>query len=50
MFKRAFLLTDGLLLLSGAASQAQMTPYYQWTLLPPEVMDEMVGEASGETA
>jgi hypothetical protein len=27
-----------------------MTPYYQWTLLPPEIMDEIIGEASGETA
>jgi len=29
---------------------AQMTPYYQWTLLPREIMQEIIGEASGETA
>jgi hypothetical protein len=27
-----------------------MTPWYQWTLLPSETMDEIIGEASGETA
>jgi hypothetical protein len=34
----------------GSAAQAQMTPWYQWTLLPSETMDEIIGEASGETA
>ncbi len=29
---------------------AQYTPFYQWTLLPKEQMDEIVGEPSGETA
>ena len=29
---------------------AQYTPFYQWTLLPKEQMDEITGEASGETA
>jgi hypothetical protein len=38
------------LLLTGAEGLAQMTPWYQWTLLPPEIMDEIIGEASGETA
>ena len=50
MFKRAMLLVGTLLFLVGAGAQAQMTPWYQWTLLPPEVMDEIIGEASGETA
>ncbi len=34
----------------GSATEAQMTPWYQWTLLPQEIMDEIIGEASGETA
>ncbi len=50
MFKRAMLLTAGLTLVVGVAAQAQMTPFYQWTLLPPDVMDEIIGETSGETA
>ena len=29
---------------------AQLTPWYQWTLISPEVMDEIIGETSGETA
>ncbi len=38
------------LLLVVAAVDAQMTPWYQWSFLQPEIMDEIVGEASGETA
>jgi len=30
--------------------QAQYTPWHYWTLLEPSVMDEIIGEASGETA
>jgi hypothetical protein len=29
---------------------AQMTPWLQWTFLPPSQMDEIIGETSGETA
>ena len=29
---------------------AQLIPFYQWTFLPEEQMDEIIGEASGETA
>ncbi|UCG86732.1 MAG: M28 family peptidase, partial [Gemmatimonadota bacterium] len=36
--------------LGGTDGFAQMTPWYQWTLLPPEIMDEIIGETSGETA
>lgn len=36
-------------LVAGAA-RAQMTPWLYWTLLPQEHMDEIIGEASGETA
>ena len=32
------------------AGWAQMTPWFQWTYLPPKLMDEIIGEASGETA
>lgn len=33
-----------------ASASAQYTPWLYWTLLPKEHMDEIVGEASGETA
>ena len=36
-------------LLPGPA-RSQITPWHHWTLLEAEVMDEIVGEASGETA
>ena len=36
-------------LLAGAA-QAQYTPWHYWTLLDADVMDEIIGETSGETA
>ena len=29
---------------------AQVTPWHHWTLLDPAIMDEIIGEASGETA
>ena len=32
------------------SSQAQYTPFFQWTLLPQNQMDEIIGESSGETA
>lgn len=34
----------------GLGAAAQMTPWLQWTFLPQARMDEIVGEASGETA
>ncbi|WP_372651582.1 M28 family peptidase [Draconibacterium sp.] len=39
-----------LFLYSITSAFAQYTPFYQYTLLPPEVMDEIIGESSGETA
>ncbi|WP_297097955.1 M28 family peptidase [uncultured Draconibacterium sp.] len=39
-----------LFLFSVTSAVAQYTPFYQYTLLPPEVMDEIIGESSGETA
>jgi aminopeptidase YwaD len=53
MSKRVLLfLFAPLLALSVLASsvQAQHTPWHYWTLLDPVVMDEIIGEASGETA
>ena len=41
--------TTGLSATTGSAA-AQMTPWLQWTFLPQARMDEIVGEASGETA
>ena len=38
-----------ILVFSGMAT-AQLTPWLYWTLLPEEQMNEIVGEASGETA
>lgn len=37
-------------LLIGCMLVAQMTPWKIWTLLPDDQMDEIIGEASGETA
>ncbi len=37
-------------LVLAAAVSAQYTPWLYWTFLPREQMDEIVGEASGETA
>lgn len=39
-----------LLLLAGGVSTAQITPWFYWTLLPEEQMDNIIGEASGEEA
>jgi len=37
-------------LVLGFCVQAQFNPNYQWTLLNENLMDEIIGEASGETA
>ncbi|MFA6128681.1 MAG: DUF4910 domain-containing protein [Bacteroidales bacterium] len=44
------LLFAGLFTLCSLGAGAQITPFYQWTLLNQKVMDEIIGEASGETA
>ncbi|MFC1575864.1 M28 family peptidase, partial [Gemmatimonadota bacterium] len=36
--------------LTATAASAQYTPWHYWTLLESQVMDEIIGEASGETA
>jgi aminopeptidase YwaD len=38
------------LLLASQPGAAQHTPWHYWTLLDPAVMDEIIGESSGETA
>jgi aminopeptidase YwaD len=40
----------GLLFFCVIGAGAQITPFNQWTLLNQKVMDEIIGEASGETA
>ena len=48
--KRALTLFGALMLLLSASAQAQYTPWLYWTFLPRAQMDEIVGEASGESA
>ncbi len=49
MSKRA-VLAGALVVFLGAGIGAQVTPWLQWTLLPDNLMAEIVGEASGENA
>lgn len=44
------LLLSSFFLLASAVANAQQTPWLHWTLAPEEVVDEIAGEASGETA
>lgn len=44
------LFTAILLLILSLTAVAQYTPFYQYTLLPQNQMDEIIGEMSGETA
>jgi len=48
--KRVLTLSVALMLLLSAFAQAQYTPWLYWTFLPRAQMDEIVGEASGESA
>ena len=50
MLRRATFLAAAMAFLFSTSGLAQMTPWYQWTLLAPDIMDEIIGEASGETA
>ena len=38
------------LVVIALAAAGQMTPWFQWSFLPPDKMDLIAGEASGETA
>jgi aminopeptidase YwaD len=49
MSKRT-ILSIAAILFFGAMALAQMTPWLQWTFLPAKIMDEIVGESSGENA
>lgn len=50
MTRRSLFLMTAFLFLIGSTAQAQMTPWYQWTFIDADIMDEIIGEASGETA
>jgi aminopeptidase YwaD len=50
MSKRQGILFACLVVFSAVGLAAQYTPWFYWTLLPKGEMDEIVGEASGETA
>lgn len=50
MAKRTVLLFLAAVLSVGAIAVAQMTPWLQWTFLASSVMDEIIGESSGENA
>jgi len=47
--QKIFILLAALAIVIGIAA-AQYTPWLYWTLLPKDQIDEIVGEASGETA
>src|SRR5512136_1076494 len=48
--RRLIFLGTVLVVLTAGALLAQYTPWLYWTFLPKAQMDEIVGEASGETA
>ncbi len=48
--KRSLLLLVLFIVFFSVTTEAQHTPWLYWTFLPREQMDEIVGEASGETA
>jgi len=50
MLRRATSTVAFLLLAWGTPAATQVSPWHHWTLLDPGVMDEIIGEASGETA
>ena len=50
MKKRWFFFTAAFLIIGAPVLQAQMTPWLRWTFLTESQMDEIIGEASGETA
>lgn len=39
-----------MILLIAVENQAQVTPWLEWSLLPDKIMDEIIGETSGENA
>ncbi|NQU85425.1 MAG: M28 family peptidase [Mariniphaga sp.] len=47
---RLIVISVTLIFLFAFNGYSQLTPYYHWTLLPEDFQDEIIGEASGETA
>ena len=47
---RKFWFLTGMLTALAVGAMAQSVPHYQWTLLDKKLMDQVIGEASGETA
>ncbi len=47
---RNLLMLTCMLALAAYSGMAQFTPHYQWTLLEKKLMDQIIGEASGESA
>ena len=45
-----YIVAIAVILVAPLATRAQMTPWFQWTFLPQNQMDLIIGEASGETA
>lgn len=50
MSRRRLIFLAAAVALAAGAAVAQYTPWLYWTLIPRAQMDEIVGEASGETA
>jgi aminopeptidase YwaD len=50
MARRTSLFSLAAVLFLGALALGQMTPWLQWTFLSQNIMDEIVGESSGENA
>jgi len=50
MGKRTLFFSLAAILFLAGLALAQMTPWLQWTFLPSNFMDEIVGESSGENA
>ena len=50
MTKRVLFLLTSIIVAFNVQAYAQLNPQLYWTLLPQPQMDEIVGEASGETA
>jgi aminopeptidase YwaD len=50
MAKRTLLFALVTILFLGVVALAQMTPTLQWTFLPSNIMNEIIGESSGENA
>ncbi|RPI27464.1 MAG: M28 family peptidase [Acidobacteria bacterium] len=50
MKRSGWLIGLALIVFITAVGSAQMTTWFQWTYLPQKLMDEIIGESSGETA